>query len=104
MSSVQLERWFVALAKQSAAAADGLDAAYPLPDPETGKSAAIVVVDVTAGVTVNLRDFHTEGAIVKHREIAIRAMRAATELAREREDQHLVEERDRELVERESNH
>lgn len=67
MSSQALEAWFVTLARKAADAADEVD----------------------------VSDFHGEGAIAKHRDNAIKAMRAATDLALRREDEELVRRRAR---------
>lgn len=101
MSTEQLERWFVALAKKSASDAEALAKAYPLPSSDkkrrSEKAATIVVVDTTQGAIVGerVRNFHDDIAISKYRDVAIKAARAATELAERREDEDLVRRRGR---------
>lgn len=91
MSSVQLERWFTALAKRSLESAELVAKAYPLD--AASVAGAIVVVDASDPLAhkIHVRDFHDEGAISKHRDNAIKAMRAAAELALRREDDHYVD-------------
>ncbi len=72
LSSVDRERWYTALADASIA-----DAMRVL---SSGDEA----------------DFHTEANITAHRNVAIKAQRAAGELGNRREDQALVESRKRE--------
>jgi hypothetical protein len=102
MSSVQLERWFVELAKKSAAAADEIAAAYPVPKPAPKEGQGpIIVVEVGAdGVRAQVRSFHEDVAIAKYNDVAIKSMRAAAALCARREDDDIVERRHRELVER----
>lgn len=87
MSAVQIEAWFTALAKESAQSAVNVEERADT----LGKG---VLIETGEEVEVVTRDFHYEVAIAKHREVAIKAMRAANELANRREDDELVDIRD----------
>lgn len=115
MSTVQHERWFTALAKRSAAAADRLAAldvkrekwradhqpAQPevvFPPEEAGAAAA-------PALPAELYfDFHLESNQAKHRDVGIKAGRAAAQLAQLREDAHVVLERERRLRKQKASH
>lgn len=86
-SMTEIEAWFVSLADEARASAV---------DVETRANAKREGVLVTTGevVEVLVRDFHDEAAIAKHRENAIKAMRAAADFAARREDDELVDLRD----------
>jgi hypothetical protein len=108
MSSVQIERWFVEMAESSRASAERIEAAYKQPKPPppptpptkpTKKGAAAKPAEPE--VAAVFRDFHDEAAIANHRDRAIKAMRAATELATRREDDWIVDRRDEVLAGRE---
>lgn len=113
MSSVQLERWFISLAKRAAAAADRL---VDLPDQlqawlEEHKKPEVGTVVYTAPEQIETEaelapglDFHAESNIAKHREVALKAMRAAKELALLREDAHTVLERERRMRKQKASH
>lgn len=96
LSSVQVERWFIATARAAEASAklviDRMTATF---DAVTEKSS-----NKTKGPTAPAHDFHDEIAIAKHRDTAIKAMRAATELALRREDDELVSNKDAEIAAR----
>lgn len=80
MSSIERERWFSDLALAAAADAQRLaDGTKPV----EGKAAEV--------------NFHAEANIVKHRELALKLGRAASDLALRREDEHIVAVRDKEL-------
>lgn len=87
MSTVQIEAWFTALAKNAAASAE-------LVEKRAERKVRAIIIETGEETEVEARDFHDEGAIAKHREIAIKAMRAANELAARREDDELVDIRD----------
>lgn len=96
MSTVQIERWFVDLAKASAARAAAIEDVVPIKLPakpskkKRGKANA-------KSEGNRFRDFHDETAIANHRDRAIKAMRAACELAARREDDAIVDARDERL-------
>lgn len=118
MSSVEIERWFTELAKECAARATAI-AGYTKPKPvektEAKTSGGKVIFDATAkskGKTkkkpekpadevVPEFDFHLEASIANHRDRAIKAMRAACELATRREDDAIVDARDDRMAGRE---
>jgi hypothetical protein len=109
MSSVELERWFTELAKESAARAAAI-AEYTKPKPAAKEKASRgkVIYDATAKSKAKAPvaiatdfDFHLEAAICNHRDRAIKAMRAATELATRREDDDIVDRRDDRMAGRE---
>jgi hypothetical protein len=75
MDSLALERWFVAVAKSGIVAANRVS-------------------------KLKHKDFHDEGSIAKHRETAIKAMRAAAELTGRREDADLVRAREKRIRDR----
>lgn len=115
MSSVQLERWFTALAKRSAAAADRLASLAvqsekwaekhrpPAPEvvfpPEEQGNAAVPTIPAALYF-----DFHLESNQAKHRDVSIKAARAAAQLALLREDAHTVVERERRLKKLKASH
>lgn len=76
-SLVQLEHWFTELAIAAA------------------KSAASL-----ARIPRRKRDFHDESGMAKHRDVAIKAMRAAGELALRRDDKALVDAREKRIRDR----
>jgi hypothetical protein len=80
LSSEQRERWFTELAEVA------LGDANRLSDLATAKPQDV--------------DFHVESNITKHREVAIKAARAATDLALRREDEHITAARDKAWHER----
>jgi hypothetical protein len=87
LSTVAIERWYVELAKESAASASDVEQRANA----KGKG---ILVETGEEIEVLVRNFHDETAIAKHREIAIKAMRAANELATRREDDEIVDIRD----------
>jgi hypothetical protein len=94
------ERWFVALANAAQASANALAKLRRLPKKKK-KAKGIEVVDVTAGPVIeDLRDFHDEAAIAKHREVALKANRAAAGLAIRRTDDVLVNAREKRIQDR----
>lgn len=88
LSTTAIEAWFVALAKDALKSADDVE------ERANEKHGQGILVATGEAVTVLLRDFHDETAIAKHRELAIKAMRAANELATRREDDEIVDIRD----------
>jgi len=106
-TSIEIERWFTELAEASLASAVRIEAAYNMPKPKPpkpppkptkqgrGKKSAPAPAEEPATATAIIgRDFHDEAAIANHRDRAIKAMRAATELATRREDDWIVDRRD----------
>ena len=89
MSCVEIERWLVAIAKQAAASADAIE--NPAPAPNTAKRKR------AARPRKRRLDFHDHGAIAKHRENAIKAMRAAADFAAVRERRARVDAREKRL-------
>jgi hypothetical protein len=90
--------------------ADDIEAELPTPPDKCFSSEAIERWFTTLAVAAResarrvakreKRDFHDESAIAKHRETAIKAMRAAGELALRREDEALVRARERRIRDR----
>jgi hypothetical protein len=100
----QHERWFVALANAALASAHELAKLKRRP-PATKKpkKPAIEVVDINEPEKIDLwdlRDFHDEAAIAKHREVALKANRAAAVLAQRRTDEVQVNEREKRIRDR----
>lgn len=111
MSSVEIERWFTELAKECAARATAI-AAYTKPVPKEKNTRGKVIFDASAKakskgkaaaevVSAFSFDFHLEASIANHRDRAIKAMRAATDLAMRREDDDIVDRRDERMAGRE---
>lgn len=88
-SPVQIERWFVSLAEaaQRSAAAVGLTTTFDASKNRKTK-------------TRRELDFHDHSAIAKHRDNALKFMRAATELALRRDDNALVVAREKRIRDR----
>jgi hypothetical protein len=121
MSTVEIERWFTDLARDSAARAVAI-AAYSKPRRASKDDAKVaggtVIFDATAKgkrkakgktkgkaakaeLVVPDFDFHLEASIANHRDRAIKAMRAACDLATRREDDAIVDARDERMAGRE---
>lgn len=71
LSLTDIERWFVSIAKEARASAKNPD-----------------------------EDFHVDAAIAKHRDVAIKAMRGAAELAMRRTDEAIVNAREKRIQDR----
>jgi hypothetical protein len=87
-SMTEIEAWFVSLAEEARTSASDVERRA------SDKLTEGVVVATGEVVEVLTRDFHDEAAIAKHRENAIKAMRAAADFASRREDDELVDIRD----------
>jgi hypothetical protein len=87
LSAEQLERWFVAIAGAALASVDTIEKPRP---PARGKKKP----------RQRRLNFHDHAAIAKHRKNAIEAMRSAAELALRREDDELVRQREKRILER----
>lgn len=102
MTTVQLERWYTALAKRSEKSAEAIRKRLETPAPASS-AAPIVVFDATpapeadapAAAGAATGSFHDEIAIAKHRDTAIKAMRRAEVLAVRREDEEIVRRREK---------
>jgi hypothetical protein len=95
----QHERWFVKLADSAQVSANAL--AKLRRTPKKKAKSAIEVVDANAPKELeDLRDFHDEAAIAKHREVALKANRAAAVLAQRRTEEALVNAREKRIRDR----
>jgi hypothetical protein len=94
MSTEAIEVWFVAIALAAEKSANAIDARrQPRPPKKKPRKGA-------PAPKLRVLDFHDEGAIAKHRDNAIKAMRAANELASRREDETIVKRREKRIAER----